>query len=41
VVGVLVWRSLAESGGGRRAAAERFVMAWVPPNLDYRYTLST
>ena len=29
VVGVLVRRSLAESDGGRRAAAERFVMGWV------------
>ena len=29
VVGVLVWRSVAGSDGGRRAAAERFVMGWV------------
>ena len=28
VGGVLVWRSLADSGGGRRAAAERFVTGW-------------
>ena len=28
VLGVVVWRSLAESDGGRRAAAERFVSAW-------------
>lgn len=29
VGGVLVWRSLASGDGGRRAAAERFAMAWV------------
>ena len=28
-VGVFVWRSLADSDGGRRAAAERFEAAWV------------
>ena len=28
VLGVVVWRSLAESDRGRRAAAERFVSAW-------------
>jgi penicillin-binding protein A len=27
--GVVVWRSLADSDGGRRAAAERFAIAWV------------
>ena len=29
VGGVLLWRSLASGDGGRRAAAERFAMAWV------------
>ena len=28
-LGVLVWRSLDESDGGRHAAAERFATAWV------------
>jgi penicillin-binding protein A len=28
-LGVLVWRSLGESDGGRHAAAERFATAWV------------
>jgi peptidoglycan glycosyltransferase len=33
VAGVLVWRSVANSDGGRRAAAERFVTGWVHGEL--------